>query len=149
MKKTIQLIAIMFLFINFATQADVEFSLTNKSSQPILVTGHINDKELKVNFQTMRFLDHIKTLKPDENLTLDIENGKLNLMIRVFGGNEKSCRYETLPSANNKDKILIWDGLKLYPPSEKHHLVGPLRTKTTIKNNISMGELFETERMGF
>lgn len=148
MKKIIQLTSIMFLLTSFVVQA-VTFSVTNTSSQPILITGYINDRELKLNYQTMQFLSHIKTLQPGENLTLDIENGKLNLMIRIFGGNEKKCQYETLPSANNKNKILVWDGLKLFPPSEKHHIMGPIKTKTTIKNNINMGELTETERMGF
>jgi len=144
MKKVIQLTSIMFLLAGLTAHAAVNFTLTNKSTQDILINCNVNDDALILNPQTLRLLQDTKKLMPDEVFSLNIENGKFDLII---DGYKKHCRYETLASANNKDKILVWDGSKLLPASEKHHLMGPIKTKTTIKNNVSMGELVQTEGM--
>jgi len=141
MKRIIQLTSIMFLLAGFAAQATVTFLLTNKGSQSIMITGYANENAFTFNHQT---LENTKRLSPNEVFSLDVDNGEL---ILIIDGNNKHCRYETSPSANNKDKILVWDGSQLLPASEKHHLMGPIKTKTTIKNNVSMGELVQTEGM--
>jgi hypothetical protein len=144
MKKTMQLTAAILLFISFATQADVNFTLTNDNAQPIVVMGYANNKILTLNNQPMR-AQKVKTLKSDETLSINIANGQLNLIINVTGNNKKQYKYETSPTANNKDKILIWDGSQLYPASDKYNLMGIIKTKTIIGNNISIGELIRTE----
>jgi len=135
MRRIIQLTSIMLLLAGLEAQAAVNFTLTNKSSQSIMITGYANESGFTFNYQT---LENTKTLSPDEIFSLDIENGELILII-------DNNKYETLPSANNKNKILVWDGSQLLPASEKHHILGPLKTKTTIKNNVSIGELVQTE----
>jgi hypothetical protein len=146
MRRIIQLTSIMLLLAGLEAQATVNFTLTNKSEYPIIINCNVNDEALKLNFKTLRLLENIKQLNPNEIFSLDIENGKFDLVI----DNKKThYRYETLPSANNKDKILVWDGSQLLPASEKHHIVGPLKTKTTIKNNVSIGELVQKEGIEF
>jgi len=144
MKKVIQLTSIIFLLAGLTAQAVVNFTFINKSTQDVLINASVNDEELILNPHTLRLLQDTKRLNPDETFSLDIENGKFDLTI---DGNKKHCRYETLASANNKNKILVWNGSQLLPASEKHHLMGLIKTKTTIKNNVSMGELIQTEGM--
>jgi hypothetical protein len=144
MKRVIQLTSIMLLLAGLTAHAAVNFTLTNKSTQPILINCYVNDDALILNPETLQLLQDIKRLNPDETFSLDIENGKFDLII---DGYKQHYRYETLSSANNKDKILVWNGSQLLPASEKHHLMGPIKTKTTIKNNVSMGELVQTEGM--
>ena len=145
MKKIIQLTALMFLFISFVAQADVNFTLTNKSASPISIMAYVDNNLLVLNYQTMQFLNNIKALKPEETFSIAIENGKFDLIINDIGQNKKQYKYETSPTANNKNKILIWDGSQLYPASDKHNIMGIIKTKTTISNNVSIGELFRTE----
>lgn len=144
MKKTMQLAAATLLLISFATQANVSFTLTNNSAQPIILIGYANNRILKLNPEAIR-LQNIKTLKSDETLSMNIENGKLDLIINITGNNKKQYKYETSPTANNKDKILIWDGSQLYPASDKYNLMGIIKTKTPIGNNINTDELIQTE----
>ncbi len=149
MKKIMQLTAAVFLFISFATQADVNFTLTNKGAEPIIVMGYANDKILTLNNQLINNQpirsEKVKTLKSDETLSINIANGQLDLIINVTGNNRKQYKYKTSPTANNKDKMLIWNGSQLYPASNKHDLMGILKIKTSIDNNIRIGELIRTE----
>lgn len=149
MKKIVQLTATILLFISFITQADVNFTLTNASAQPIIIMGYANDKILTLNNQPMNNQpirsEKVKTLKSDETLSINIANGQLDLIINVTGDNKKQYKYKTSPTANDKDKILIWNGSQLYPASNKHDLMGIFKIKTSIDNNIRIGELIRTE----
>jgi hypothetical protein len=146
MKRIIQLTSIMFLLAGLTAQATVNFTLANKSESPITINCNVDDEAITLNFNTLRLLADMKRIDPDEIFSLDIENGKFEL---VIDNRKTNYRYETLPSANNKDKILVWDGSQLLPASEKHRLMGLIKTKTTIKNNVSIGELVQTEGVQF
>lgn len=141
MNKIIQITTVMILFVSFYAQADVNFTLTNKSAEPIIITGYANENPFTFNYQT---LENTKTLNPNETFSLDIDNGKLDLVTQKVNGNKR--RYETAPSANNKNKILIWENSQLYPASDKHRMLGIIKTKTTIQNNVSIGEISQTEQ---
>lgn len=144
MNKIVQLTAAILLFTSFATQADVNFTLTNNSAQPIIVMGYANNNILILNDQPMQ-LKNVKTLQSNETLSTNIANGQLNLLINITGNNKKQYKYETTPSADNKDKILIWENSKLYPAADKHRIMGFIKTKTAIHNNVSMKEITQTE----
>lgn len=152
MKKTVYFSAIISLLLTnigiYAMETTVHFTLTNKSSQPIWISG---DVDAIIFTGPIGNWDYKKKLSPGESFSIDIPNGIMELTITLIDPlNDKNisiyqqyCRYVTMPSANNKDKLLIWNHTghskePLYPAST-HHAMGLIKTKQP--NNIDIKEL--------
>lgn len=147
MKRVIQLTTITLLGVSFAAHAEVQFELTNKSSQPIWVCVYADGDPATGEFQS----DCEKMVAPHASLSQKIANGEVEMTISIVnpsernGGRDRSRTYKTSASADNKDKILVWDGSKLYPEMSKRFL-GLMKTK--ISDNITQRELFVSKNKG-
>ena len=148
MKKIIQLTTLMFLFVNFIAQADVQFSLTNQSPSLISVCTYADGYALQT-LDPNRFRDSISCeidIAPGDNLSQAIPEGEVELTITInepTSQRKKFVKYITQRTANNKDKILIWNHIKsskepLFPSTEKGFLGFG---KKQLSNNITQKEL--------
>lgn len=142
MKKIIQLSTIALSIITLNTYA-TSFELTNESSQPIWICGYADDDV----FTGEAAYDCEKKVMPKAFFSATISNGTMDLSISLIEPGKRAGKrpyqYITLPSANNKDKIVIWNHEKhpdapLYPAIKKRF--GGL-IKTKIDNNIKTAEL--------
>ncbi len=151
MKRVIQLTSIMLLGAGFMAHADVQFELTNKSSQPIWVCVYADGDPATGEFQD----DCEKMIAPSATLSQKIANGEVEMTISIVDPSERSSgrdrfrTYKTSASADNKDKILVWDYTKsatnpLYPGSKR--FLGIMKTK--ISDNITQRELFVSKNKG-
>jgi len=144
MKKITQLFTIMFLIASIETYAIVTFELTNKSDYPIWILGDA-DEDI---FTGTKDATQENMISPNESFSANISNGEVELTISLVEPGQRRGqniyrKYRTMPSANNKNKVLIWNHnghpkAPLYPAS-KGTLMGLVKTKIT--NNIGVKEL--------
>jgi len=152
MKRTIQIAAALLLSAGFIAHAEVQFALTNKSSQPIWICVYADGSPATGEFS----YNCEQQILPNDTLSQMIANGVVELTISVVDPAERSNRqdrsrtYTTFDSANNKDKILIWNITEfprapLFPALEKH-LMGLMKSK--ISNNITHKEFHISKNKG-
>jgi hypothetical protein len=143
MHKIIQFSVFLFLLTNGMTYATVNFELTNKTSRPIWICGYA-DEDIFTGEET---LDCERKILPGKSFVADISNGILELTIYLMDprakGGKGPYRYRTKPSANDKNKMLVWNyeqhpDVPLYPELKKH-FIGLVKTK--MNNNITSTEL--------
>jgi hypothetical protein len=145
MKKIIQLTTIILLGTSLIAHADVQFSLINKSSQPIWVCVYANGDPATGQFS----YDCEKQINPNASLSQQIANGEMEITISIVNpsarnGFDRFRTYKTISSADNKNKILIWNNTEypqtpLFPEVEKQFM-GLMKSKKP--NNIDKAELY-------
>ena len=145
MKQIIQFSAIIFLLANLGMlHATVKFEMANKSSQPIWIQCSA-DQNL---FTGTASYDAEKKILPNESFSASISNGMVGIKISLVDpssrdGQNNYREYHTMTSADNKNKILVWNHTKspkepLYPASNKY-LMGLFKTKKS--NNVNAKEI--------
>ena len=143
MKKIIQLSAIILSMAALNAYATVSFELTNESSQPIWICGYADEDV----FTGEASYDCDKKIAPGQSFSANISNGILELTIFLIEPGKRAGKrhyaYKTQVSANNKDKILLWNHQKhpdapLYPTVKKRFM-GLIKSK--MENNINATEL--------
>jgi hypothetical protein len=147
MNKIVQITIIMLTLGAFKAQAEVQFALTNESSQPIWVCVYADEDPATGEFS----YDCEKQINPNDSLSQMIANGEMEITISLTkpstrSGHNKYRTYKTPQSAHHKDKLLVWDHTgspknPLFPASKK----GLFGRKSTIKNNINQNELSVTK----
>jgi len=151
MKRIIQIAAVLLLSAGFITHANVQFALTNKSSQPIWICVYADGDRATGTVEG----NCEQQILPNDTLSQMIANGVVELKISVVdpaarNGFDRYRTYTTFDSANNKDKILIWNITEfprapLFPALEKH-LMGLMKSK--ISNNITHKEFHVSKSKG-